>query len=65
VIHFRPTLGLAEGDTVIIYWEECFLGCHFIHLEFYRFSLSKRVWVNTRKVKPMSTMAGPLEEEGY
>jgi len=56
---------LAEGDTVIIYWEECFLGCHFIHLEFYRFSLSKRVWVNTRKVKPMSTMAGPLEEEGY
>jgi len=39
MIHFRPTLGLAEGDAVVVDGEEGLLGCHFVHLEFDGFAL--------------------------
>jgi len=33
VIHFRSALGLAEGETVVFYREEGFLGGHFVYFE--------------------------------
>ena len=35
VVHFGTALGLAEGEAVVVYWEECFLGGHFINFELY------------------------------
>ena len=34
VIHFGSPLGLAEGEAVVVYWEECFLRGHFVYFEF-------------------------------
>lgn len=35
VVHFGAAFGLAEGEAVVVDWEECFLGGHFVHFEFY------------------------------
>lgn len=38
VVHFGAAFGLAEGEAVVVDWEECFLGGHFVHFEFYAVS---------------------------
>ncbi len=35
VVHFGAAFGLAEGEAVVVDWEECFLGGHFVHFEFH------------------------------
>mmetsp|Transcript_32232 Transcript_32232/g.48314 ORF Transcript_32232/g.48314 Transcript_32232/m.48314 type:complete len:325 (-) Transcript_32232:160-1134(-) len=41
VVHFGAAFGLAEGEAVVVYWEECFLGGHFVYFEFHGFSFTK------------------------
>mmetsp|Transcript_3339 Transcript_3339/g.5587 ORF Transcript_3339/g.5587 Transcript_3339/m.5587 type:complete len:325 (-) Transcript_3339:159-1133(-) len=41
VVHFGPAVGLAEGEAVVVHWEECFLGGHFVDFELYGFPLTK------------------------
>ena len=33
VVHFGSAFGLAEGEAVVVYWEERFLGGHFVYFE--------------------------------
>ncbi len=34
VVHFGTSGGLTEGEAVVVYWEEGFVGGHFVYLEF-------------------------------